>query len=350
MYQINEIKIGPGTSIREALLVIDIGAMKIALVVDSADKLIGTLTDGDIRRGLLRGLGMEDEIRDIYNPNPVVADINEKKERIIELAVSKKVYQIPLVNAAFRVVKLAEIDHLLEREKHANCVVLMAGGLGQRLRPLTEDTPKPMLKIGGRPILENVIRKFIKNGFSNFYISLNYKGEKIKEYFGDGKSLGVNISYIEEKRKMGTAGALSLIKDKPSMPVIVMNGDILTGMNFDELLDFHIRREASATMCIREYDMEVPFGVVGLNQSNIVSIEEKPVQQFYVNAGIYVLNPEILDYIPADTSIDMTSIFENLVKENQTILSYPIREYWMDIGKPEDFKKAEADFKKYFND
>ncbi len=330
-------------------MVIDTGAMKIALVVDSRDKLIGTLSDGDIRRGLLKGLGMEDEIRDIYNPNPVVADIRDKKEKIIELAISKKVYQIPIVNASFQVVKLAEIDHLLQREKHANSVVLMAGGLGKRLRPLTDDTPKPMLKIGERPILENVIRKFIKNGFFNFYISLNYKGEKIKEYFGDGQSLGVNISYIEEERKMGTAGALSLIKEKQNMPILVMNGDILTGVNFEELLDFHIRREAEATMCIREYGMEVPFGVVGLKQSNIVSIEEKPVQKFYVNAGIYVLNPDVLDDILPDTSIDMTSIFESLVKGNKTILSYPIREYWMDIGKPEDFQKAEEDFKKYFN-
>ena len=323
--------------------------MKIALVVGDKDRLIGTITDGDIRRGLLKGLGMEDVILDIYNPNPIVAGIDDKKEKIIALAVENRIYQIPLVNEFFQVVKLAEIDHLLKREKYANSVVLMAGGQGLRLRPMTNDTPKPMLLVGGKPILETVIRSFRDNGFTNFYISLNYLGEQIKDYFGDGSSLDVNISYLEEDSKMGTAGALSLIAEKQSLPILVMNGDILTGVNFENLLDFHQRGGASATMCIREYGMEVPFGVVGLNQSNIISIEEKPVQHFFVNAGIYVLNPELMDLIPANEVTDMTTVFEKLVADKKTILSFPIREYWMDIGKPEDFKKAEEDFKKYFN-
>lgn len=349
MYQLSEIKIQAQSTIRQALQVIDTGAMKIALVVDEKDRLLGTLTDGDIRRALLQGSGMEDSIIDVYNQNPVVAQEKDGRDKIIELALSKKVFQIPLVDDHNRVIKLIEIDHLLEREKHANSVVLMAGGQGQRLRPLTNDTPKPMLPIGGKPILENVILGFKKNGFSNFYISLNYKGEKIKDYFGDGQSLGVTIQYLEEESRMGTAGALSLIEEKQSLPIIVMNGDILTKVSFEDLLDFHVSNEAAATMCVREYDMEVPYGVVGLNKSNIVSIEEKPVQQFFVNAGIYVLNPEVLDLLPENSAIDMTNIFEQLVSDKKTILSFPIREYWLDIGKPDDFEKAESDFKKYFN-
>jgi len=349
LYKLNEIKISPETSIRQALQVIDTGAMKIALVVDETDRLIGTITDGDIRRGLLRGLGMEDMILDIYNPNPVVTSIHERKEKIIELAVSKRIYQIPLVDDLFRVVELAEIDHLLEREKHANSVVIMAGGQGQRLRPLTNDTPKPMLLVGGKPILETVLHGFHDNGFSNFYISLNYRGIQIKDYFGDGSVFGVKIQYLEEESKMGTAGALSLIGKEQTLPLIIINGDILTRVNFENLLDFHQQNCATATMCIREYGMEVPYGVVGLSQSNIISIEEKPVQQFFVNAGIYVLNPEVLKFIPSGTHIDMTAVFEQLFAAKKAILSYPIREYWMDIGKPEDFRRAETDYKKYFN-
>jgi dTDP-glucose pyrophosphorylase len=350
VYQLSEIKIGSSTSIRKALEVIDMGAMKIALVIDENEKLIGTITDGDIRRALLKGTGMDDSISGIYNTNPVVAGIDDSKEKIIDLAISRKIFQIPLVNNLGQVVKLAEIDQLLERERHPNSVILMAGGEGRRLRPLTENTPKPMLRLGGKPILERLITSFKSKGFSNFYISLNYKGEQIKEYFGGGESLGVNIKYLEEIDKMGTAGALSLIEEQQSMPLLVMNGDILTGVDFEDLLNYHIKREASATMCIREYGMEVPFGVVGLSKSNIVSIEEKPVQQFYVNAGIYVINPEVIDYIPGDRRTDMTNVFEKLVADKKTILSYPIREYWMDIGKPEDFIKAEEDFKKYFNE
>jgi len=349
VYQLNEIKIPPQTTIREALEVIDTGAMKIALVVDDDDRLIGTLTDGDIRRGLLGGLGMEDLIRDIYNPNPLVAGIADSKEKIIRLAVEKRVFQIPVVDEDYRVIRLAEIDHLLEREKHENRVVLMAGGQGLRLRPLTNDTPKPMLEIGGRPILETVIDGFRKSGFSDFYISLNYKGQKIKDYFGNGSSLGVRIRYLEEDSGMGTAGALSLIKEEQQQPMIVMNGDILTRLDFEKLLDFHRQNGAAATMCTREYGMEVPYGVVGLSKNNIISIEEKPVQQFFVNAGIYVLNPEVMEFIPENSAIDMTTVFERLVAAGKTILSFPIREYWLDIGKPDDFKKAEEEFKKHFD-
>ena len=188
-----------------------------------------------------------------------MAGIDDEKEKISELAVSRRIYQIPLVNAEGQIVKLAEIDHLLKREKHPNSVILMAGGLGKRLRPLTDDVPKPMLKLGGRPILESLINSFKDRGFSNFYISLNYKGEVIKEHFGDGRSMGVNISYLEEKKKMGTAGALSLMKEEQNLPFIVTNGDILTGVNFENLLEYHITREAAATMCVRQYEMEVPF-------------------------------------------------------------------------------------------
>jgi len=350
MYQISEIKITPEISIREALRIIDTGAMKIAIVVDEEGKLIGTLTDGDIRRGLLRGMNLDDSIRDIYNNQPISVKISDPKEKIIELAIARRVYQIPVVDDEGRVIRLAEIDQLIKQEKHPNTVVLMAGGLGSRLRPLTNHTPKPMLPIGGKPILETVINRFRKHGFSKFVIALNYKGDIIRKYFGNGLTMGVDISYLEENQRLGTAGALGLLKKAPNESFFVMNADILTLVNFESLMDFHIRNGADATMCIREYGMEVPYGVVRLNKDTIVSIEEKPIQQFYVNAGIYVLTPETLNLIPKGLPLDMTGLFEQAVEKGMNTLSFPIREFWMDIGKPEDYERANLDYNKLFNE
>lgn len=350
MYLVDEIKIAPQISIRKALEIIDQGAMKIALVVDAEDRLIGTLSDGDIRRGLLKGLGMEDSIDSIYNHQPTVCQLNDPKEKVIQTAVSKRIYQIPIVDEKGRVVKLAEIDHLIKKEKLPNPVVIMAGGMGKRLLPLTEHTPKPMLKVGGRPILETLITRLQQLGFSDIWIAINYKGDQIKEYFGDGRPMGVRIRYIEENQRMGTAGALGILEEIPLHPVLVMNGDILTNVNFENLIDFHHRAKAEATMCIREYGLEVPYGVVRLNQNNIIAIEEKPVQQFYVNAGIYVLNPSVIASLEHGSAIDMTQIFEKLVQQKKETVSFPIREFWMDIGKLEDYNRANNEYFRIFND
>jgi len=350
MYKVDEIKISQSTLIRKALEIIDQGAMKLALVVNDEQILIGTLSDGDIRRGLLSGLGMEDSIESIFNHKPVVCQMNDPKEKIIQTAISRRVYQVPLLDDMGRVVKLAEIDHLIKKELIPNPVVIMAGGMGKRLMPLTEHTPKPMLKVGGRPILETLVSRLQQHGFTEIFISINYKGEQIKDYFGDGRMMGVNIRYIEEDKPMGTAGALGFLDEQVKHPVLVMNGDILTNVNFENLIDFHYRAKADATMCIREYGLEVPYGVVRLNQNNIIAIEEKPVQQFFVNAGIYVLNPEVIQTIKPGSAIDMTKIFENLVKQNSITVSFPIREFWMDIGKLEDYNRANNEYFRVFND
>ncbi len=350
MYQISDIKITESVSIREAMRIIDTGAMKIAIVVDEEGKLIGTLTDGDIRRGLLRGMEMSDPIRDIFNSHPLSVKISDPKEKIIELAVSRKVFQVPVVDEDGRVIRMAEIDQLIKQEKHPNTVVLMAGGLGSRLKPLTDKTPKPMLPVGGKPILETVISRFKKHGYTKFVIALNYKGNIIRSYFGNGLTLGVDITYLEENQRMGTAGALGLLDRSPDESFFVMNADILTLVDFESLMDFHNRNAADATMCIREYGMEVPYGVVRLNKENIVSIEEKPVQQFYVNAGIYVLTPQTLNLIPAGQPMDMTGLFEKAVERGMTTLSFPIREFWMDIGKPEDYERANFDYNRLFHE
>lgn len=350
MYQISDIKITPSVSIREAMRIIDNGAMKIAIVVDEDGKLIGTLTDGDIRRGLLKGMEMDNPIRDLYNHDPVSVKDSDPKDKIIELAISRRIYQIPVVDDAGRVIRLAEIDQLLRQERHSNTVVLMAGGLGSRLRPLTDTTPKPMLPVGGRPILETVIGRFKKHGYSRFVVSLNYMGDIIRNYFGSGLSMGVDITYLEENKRMGTAGALGLLDRTPNDSFFVMNADILTLVDFESLMDYHLRNGSDATMCIREYGMEVPYGVVRLNKDTIISIEEKPIQQFYVNAGIYVLTPEMLNLIPKGTPLDMTGLFEKAVATGMTTLSFPIREFWMDIGNPEDYERANLEYNRLFHE
>ena len=350
MYKVSDIKISPEATIRESLQVIDSGAMKIALVVDESDRLIGTLTDGDIRRGILAGLNLEDTIRTIYHKNPITVSLTDSKEKIIEIAIARRIYQIPVLDENGRVVRLAEIDHLIRKEVHPNLVVLMAGGLGARLRPLTENTPKPMLPVGGKPILETVIRQFRKHGYTRFVISLNYLGDSIRNHFGDGSALGVDIQYIVENERMGTAGAIGLLPVLPREPFFVMNGDILTTVDFESLMDFHVRNQSMATMCIREFGMEVPYGVVRLNKDTIVSIEEKPVQQFYVNAGIYVLEPAAAGLVTPGQPMDMTNLFEKAVDRGMATLSFPIREYWMDIGKHEDYERANQDFNSLFRE
>ena len=345
---INKIKLFPNSTIKEALKIIDSGAVKIALVVDENDKLLGTITDGDIRRAILKGKSLEDSIRDIYYKNPITVSIDESKENIINLCTSKKIYQIPVVDKNGKIVKIILLDEILKPKEYPNKVILMVGGLGSRLRPLTEDTPKPMLNVGGKPILQTIIEQFRNYGFKNFILCLNYKAEIIKNYFQDGSKFGVNIEYIVENKRMGTAGALSLLREKPKEPFFVMNGDVLTNVNFENMLEYHLSHNSTATMAVREYDFQVPFGVVNMENNEIKAIEEKPIYKFFVSAGIYILNPECIDYIPKDEFYDMPTLFEDLIKNNKKTYSFPIREYWMDIGRVEEYEKAQLEYKRIF--
>lgn len=346
----NEITVFKNQTIKEALEAIDKGAIRIAIVLDDNKKVIGTISDGDIRRGLLNNLNLNSHIENLYFKEPTLANINDSKESIIQKALAKKLYQIPIVDDEGKLVDIEDLATLLKINNRRNRVVLMAGGLGTRLRPLTEDIPKPLLKVGNKPILETIIENFAKYGFVNITISVNYKSDMIKEYFGDGSKLGVNIDYIEETKRLGTAGALSLLTDKPQEPFFVMNGDLLTNVNFSHLLDFHSLENSIATMCVREYDYQVPYGVVETNGSNITSIKEKPVQKFFVNAGIYTLSPQVFDYIPKNEFYDMPTLFEKLINEKLKTISFPVHEYWLDIGKMSDFEQAQSEYIKVFNE
>lgn len=343
-----EVLVTSGKSIREAAQVLDRSSMQIALVVDEAQRLLGTITDGDIRRGILKGLSLEESVQRIMNPAPTVARIDDSRESMLALMQRKQLHHVPVVDQERRVVGLETLDALIQTRQRPNSVVLMAGGLGSRLRPLTDDCPKPMLKVGTKPLLETILDNFIEHGFRRFYISVNYMAQTVQSYFGDGSRWGVDISYLHETQQLGTAGALSLLPGKPIEPILVMNGDVLTKVNFSQLLEFHNSHRAQGTMCVREYDFQVPYGVVSITGHRLEAIEEKPVQRFFVNAGIYVLEPEALDFIPANTRFDMPSLFERLVELRQETVVFPIREYWLDIGQMADYDRANGEFPQLF--
>ncbi|MDH1977194.1 nucleotidyltransferase family protein [Aliarcobacter butzleri] len=348
MKNIEDIIVKETTSIKEVLQIIDKSSKQLAIVVDKNKKLLGTISDGDIRRALLNNMSLNETVKNIYFKNPTVANINNSKEEIINICRVKKIHQIPVVDDNGNLIGIEILDELISKEEKINKVILMVGGLGTRLRPLTENTPKPMLKVGNKPILQTIVEKFAEYGYTNIIMCVNYKSHMIQDYFSDGKEFGVNIEYVLENQRMGTAGALSLLKDKPNEPFFVMNGDLLTNVNFEHLHNYHLSNNSLGTMCVREYDFQVPYGVVNISNSKITSIEEKPTHKFFVSAGIYMLSPEVLDYIPKNQFYDMPTLFEKIIGENKNAISFPLREYWLDIGRIEEYKKANEEYDEVF--
>jgi dTDP-glucose pyrophosphorylase/predicted transcriptional regulator len=349
MKNIENIKIFQTSTLNNALKKMDDGGIKIVLVIDKEDKLLGTLSDGDIRRGLLNGMDLNSTIESIFFKKPTIAKISDSKEEILKLALSKQIDQIPIIDENGKIQSIYLLHEFLKPKKKTNKVVLMAGGMGTRLMPLTENTPKPMLKIGNKPILLTIVNKFEECGYTNFVMCLNYKSRVIQDYFGDGKKFGVKIDYILEEERMGTAGALSLLKDKLKEPFFVMNGDLLTNLDFEKMLDFHIKGKSKATMCVRAFNIDIPYGEVKLENEELISIVEKPVHKIFVNAGIYILEPECIDLIPKQF-YDMTSLFKKLILNKKKTISFPLGEYWLDIGRSKDYEKAKSEYKSIFDD
>ena len=341
--------IGPESTVREAVETIDAAGLQIAIVADEDGRLLGTVTDGDIRRAILRGTSLDDAVAQVMNENPTTAREHDDRETLLRLMRQRNLHQIPLLDATWRVVGLEVLDHLLQPVRRENPVVLMAGGLGSRLSPLTDDTPKPLLHVGAKPILETILEAFVQHGFGRFYLSVNYLAEQVEAHFGDGSQWGVEIEYLRERERLGTAGALSLLPERPTEPLFVMNGDLLTRLNFAHLLDFHAEHAAAATMCVREYEMQVPYGVIETRSHHILDIREKPTERYLVNAGVYVLQPEALDLIPKGKFFDMPELFMRLIQQEQETAVFPIREYWMDIGQVDDFKRANGDYSEVFS-
>lgn len=335
-----DLLISPAQTIREAISRIDLGNAQIVLVADEQGTLLGTVTDGDVRRGLLRGLSLGDLVSEVMNRTPTTARQADDRSAILAVMKRKLVHQVPLVNDYGVVVGLETLDELLQPGRRDTPVVLLAGGLGMRLRPLTDELPKPMLRIGEKPILESILGSFIEYGFHRFHISVNYKADVIERYFGDGSRWDVRIDYLREGTRLGTAGPLSLLPELPSEPVIVMNADILTRVNFAHLLDFHRQSGAAATVCLREHRHTVPYGVVDMQDNFLTRIEEKPVHRSMVSAGIYVLEQIAFQHLPADRYCDMPTLLQDLINRGMRAAGFPIHEFWLDIGRLEDLERA----------
>jgi dTDP-glucose pyrophosphorylase len=340
--------VGPAMPILEAIKAIEAGSRQIALVVDDAKHLLGTVTDGDVRRGILRGIGLDQPVSAVMNSRPLTANLDQGREAVLRMMRDREIHQIPLLDSDGRLVGLETLDELIHSDQVDVWVVLMAGGWGTRLRPLTDHTPKPLLPVGGRPLLETIIENFANQGFQKIFLSVNYKAEMFERHFGDGSRFGVRIEYIHETDRRGTAGALTLLPSRPESPLIVMNADLLTTLDFRQFLEFHRAHCAKATMGVREYSFQVPYGVVKADQARLLSITEKPVQHFFVSAGMYVLEPEAVNVIPRDTFYDMPMLFEALLAEGAEASVFPVREYWLDIGRLDDLERAQSEFGKVF--
>lgn len=344
-YDWRKVVVAPTTTIKEALQRLDSEALRIILVCDDNMNLFGVVTDGDIRRALLKGVDLEAGVELIMNRTPITVTPDVARSEVLKIMKSKSILAVPVVKDG----ELLGLQTLQSQEKvksYENPVFIMAGGFGTRLRPLTDDTPKPMLKVGDKPMLEILLLNFIRCGFKNFYISTHYLPKVIRDYFGDGSKWDVNITYVHEDEPLGTGGALGLLPNStPNLPLLMINGDVLTNVDFERVLDFHDTNNGVATMCVREYDYQIPYGVIVGDGERIVSMEEKPIQRFFVNAGIYVVEPLIFKNVSKNRRVDMPTLLQSYLDNEQDVCMFPIHEYWLDIGRMEDFKRAQLDIK-----
>jgi dTDP-glucose pyrophosphorylase/CBS domain-containing protein len=327
----------------EAFKLLESSGEGILLFCNEKKIVEGILTDPDMRRLIIKGIELSSMARDHMNRNFVSWMEGEHKENPISYIRRREIHHLPVLDSNRRFVELISLDRY-EFDKQTNPVVLMAGGLGTRLRPFTEKCPKPLLELNGKPILEHIIERFLESGFVNFFISVNFLGEMIEEKFGDGSKWGCNITYLKEKEKLGTAGALALLPNRPDNPIIVANGDVLTNVDLRNLLDYHSRHEADATMCVRSYEVQIPFGVVDIADGQIRTIVEKPIEKYYINAGIYCLNSGILDFIQNGESLDMPILIDRIKAGNGSVFGFPIHEDWIDVGRKEDLETARKAF------
>ncbi len=344
-----QIAVQEQTTLQETIKVIDTGAVQIALVVNDQDKLIGVVTDGDIRRALIKGLSLSQTVVEVMNPRPKVAYRKDSKAKLIAQMDAQRLFQLPILDEDGKVLGVETLQDLYKPSEYANPVFLMAGGFGRRLRPFTDACPKPLLEVGGKPILETIIENFVKSGFKHFYIAVHYLSEKIKSYFGDGQRWGARITYIDEYEPLGTAGALGLLPaDTPNLPMIVMNGDILAQIDFPRLLEFHHQQQGVATLCVRQYEYQIPYGVVSSEQQRITGIVEKPVHSCFSNAGVYVLNNDLIKTLTGQQRLDMPDLLNQQISAGRQVAMFPVNEYWLDIGREADFMRAQGDFSKHF--
>ncbi len=351
MVEIKRFFVSPSTTITDVIACIDRNAKGIALVVDKEQHLLGTITDGDIRRAILDGVDLNEPVQVLLErkpsslyPEPISAPVEASDALLLDLMKEHVIQQIPLLDDHGRVVELALLGEMVPEQELSLDAVVMAGGFGTRLRPLTEELPKPMLPIGDQPVMELMLEQLSRAGIQRVNITTHYLPEKIREHFGDGELFGVELKYVNEERPLGTAGAIGLMEPADT-PLLVINGDILTKVDFKAMLKYHRKHKADLTVGVRQYDLEVPYGVLECEGPYVRGLQEKPKYNFLVNAGIYLLAPSVYEYIPNNQRFDMTDLIERLVEDERTVVSFPIVEYWLDIGEPADYQQAQDDLR-----
>jgi dTDP-glucose pyrophosphorylase len=327
-------------TVRQAMEAINENWREIVFVEDEQGKLVGTITDGDIRRGLLSGLSFDASVELIMNKSFTYVSPEIDRVRALETMKARGVLQIPIVDSGMRLVGIHFLQELLGTSIRPNAAVVMAGGKGVRLRPVTETIPKPMVCVAGRPILERIILHLMGFGIRRIYVALNYMGELIEEHFGDGSHLGCELHYLKESTCLGTGGALSLIPEDESHPLVVMNGDLVTQVNIGNMLEFHEAEKCVATVGVSIYPLHIPFGVVKKSGNRLVEMHEKPVEHFLINTGIYILDPSTLRLVPKNEEFPITSLIQSLLQKDMSVGTFLIEEEWIDIGRHADLRKA----------
>ena len=340
LFNLENICVSDEVDMRSSILALEKCHLGIILIVNKKNKLIGTLTDGDIRRALLDGKELNSNVEIIMNKNFYFIKEKDNLNEAQKFLIKKGLRHLPVLDDEGSVIKLLVSKNLPKKKFLPNSVLIMAGGIGSRLRPQTTYCPKPMLEINGKPILEIVIENCIKHGFKEFFLSVNYLKEIIIKHFQDGSKWGININYLEENKPLGTAGSLSLLPENLKHDILVINGDVLTKFNLQKLLEFHSNHKATATLSVREYIMNVPFGVINTNGVDVTKMIEKPSYKQNVNAGVYALNPSVLNLLNKDEKIDMPELLERLISSKRKVIACPIHEYWLDIGQPETLEEA----------
>ena len=343
MQNLERFFIPPEGTLRQAMQVINATAKGIALIVDPERQLLGVLTDGDIRRALLAGAGLDAVTRDWMTREPITIGTSAHSEAIADLMALHGIRQIPILDDAGRVVDLRLAGEPALAPTLPVQAIVMAGGFGERLRPLTDTVPKPLLRVGSKPILEIIVGLLHEWGIRDVWLAVNYKADMIEGYFQDGAQWGMSIRYIRELKPLGTIGALSLIADQTAQPTLVMNGDILTQLDFRRMYRFHGDSGAVMTVGVRQYDFQVPFGVLDIEETRVTGLSEKPVLELSVNAGIYLLEPEAVRRVPRETRFDATDLIAVLLANRMPVNAYPVHEYWLDIGQLPDYERANQD-------
>jgi dTDP-glucose pyrophosphorylase len=340
------LRLAPDATIRDALVVVDRAGAGIAFVCDGDDRLLGTVSDGDIRKALIAGHELTDIASTFMARTPKTADPCASKSEMLGRLEQFGLGVLPLVDETGRVVGAATIHELIETPSFDNPVFIMAGGFGSRLRPLTDTTPKPMLNVGGKPLLQRNIERFVAQGFTRIYISTHYLAEQIRDHFGDGSEFGAQIEYVHEVEPLGTGGALALLPDAAlNLPLVMVNGDVITNVDYGTLLNHHVRAGVDATICTREYEYQVPFGVVQTAGGLVAEMVEKPRYRHSVNAGIYVVSPQVSRLVKRGTRIDMPTHLLAVKDRGMKVGLFNFYDYWLDIGCMDDFERAQADMR-----